>query len=153
MTSYSDSTTTTDSTLPILTGKQSKSCFLRGYYLPFLVSIMAIIFTLVLTFSVLFWNYSETEHRKMTKKQGLVLDHWGRKAPSVIDPDLLLGMGGGEVLEGETILGRSGFYGTPDEIEKQIIEEKKEENAEDGEEWPDTTKNRNYTQKKDFDRW
>lgn len=86
---------------------------------PVIWSTLAVLGTIILTFGVLYWNYSETEHRKMTKKLDVVLDHWGKKAPKNIDPSILFGIqgggGGGQTLEGETILGRSGFSKVGDE--------------------------------------
>ena len=65
-------------------------------------SVVAVLAILVLTFSVLFWNYTETTQRRLTKKQGVVLDHWGKTAPSDIDREILLY---GGIVQGETILG------------------------------------------------
>ena len=48
---------------------------------PLLVSVLAVAATLLVTMSVLFWNYSETRQRRMTKKQSIILDHWGKRSP------------------------------------------------------------------------
>ena len=36
----------------------------------------------VMTLSVLYWNYYETAVRRSTKKQGIILDHWGKGSSS-----------------------------------------------------------------------
>ena len=35
-----------------------------------------------MTLSVLYWNYYETVVRRSTKKQGIILDHWGKGSSS-----------------------------------------------------------------------
>ena len=52
---------------------------------PLLVSVLAVAATLLVTMSVLFWNYSETRQRRMTKKQSIILDHWGKHNPTMTD--------------------------------------------------------------------
>merc|ERR1712223_1606841 len=77
---------------------------------PLLVSLLAVCLTLAVTASVLFWNYSETRHRRLTKKPSLILDHWGKKGPLLDDPDLV--GAGGIVVYGETALrGDGNFHG------------------------------------------
>lgn len=77
---------------------------------PLLVSLLAVCLTLAVTASVLFWNYTETRHRRLTKKPSLILDHWGKKGPLLDDPDLV--GAGGIVVYGETALrGEGNFHG------------------------------------------
>jgi hypothetical protein len=43
-----------------------------------------------MTLSVLYWNYYETVTRRSTKKQSIILDHWGKGSSSSansLDPD------------------------------------------------------------------
>ena len=42
-----------------------------------------------MTLSVLYWNYYETVTRRSTKKQSVILDHWGKgsSSSSSVDPD------------------------------------------------------------------
>uniref|UniRef100_A0A0K2T894 Uncharacterized protein n=1 Tax=Lepeophtheirus salmonis TaxID=72036 RepID=A0A0K2T894_LEPSM len=58
--------------------KRKKNDFRKA----FTTGLITVAVTLCLTFLVLYWNYSETLHRRRTKKEGLILDHWGKKAPS-----------------------------------------------------------------------
>ena len=44
---------------------------------------------MIVTFLVLYWNYYENIHRRMTKKQGFVLDHWGKGSPSAAETAIL----------------------------------------------------------------
>ena len=44
---------------------------------------------MIVTFLVLYWNYYETIHRRMTKKQGFILDHWGKGSPSAAETAIL----------------------------------------------------------------
>ena len=62
---------------------------LRRYQKPLAVSLFALAFVLVMTLSVLYWNYYETVSRRSTKKQSVILDHWGKGSSSSfnIDPD------------------------------------------------------------------
>ena len=69
-----------------------------------LVSALAIVATLVVTMSVLFWNYSETRQRRLTKKQSIILDHWGKKSPLLEKEDLEDLLEGGVTYYGETAL-------------------------------------------------
>ena len=69
-----------------------------------LVSALAVILTLLVTMSVLFWNYSETKQRRMTKKQSIILDHWGKKSPLLEKEDLDHLLEGGITYYGETAL-------------------------------------------------
>ena len=71
---------------------------------PMLVSFIAVLATLLVTMSVLFWNYSETKQRRMTKKQSIILDHWGKKSPLLEKKDLENLLEGGETYYGETAL-------------------------------------------------
>jgi len=66
---------------------------LTRYICPAIASIFAVSATIVVTSSVLFWNYSETVQRRMTKKQSLILDHWGKSGPLVVDPAMLEALG------------------------------------------------------------
>ena len=75
----------------------------RKGFCPALVSFFAVATTLLVTSSILFWNYSETRQRRLTKKQGLILDHWGKKGPLLDKEDLGL-LDGGLVYYGETAL-------------------------------------------------
>ena len=72
-------------------------------FCPSLVSFLAISTTLIVTASILFWNYSETRQRRLTKKQGIILDHWGKRGP-LMDKDRLGSIDGGLVYYGETAL-------------------------------------------------
>ena len=62
---------------------------LRRYQKPLAVSLFALAFVLVMTLSVLYWNYYETVTRRSTKKQSVILDHWGKgsSSSSSVDPD------------------------------------------------------------------
>ena len=71
---------------------------------PILVSMLAILATLIVTMSVLFWNYSETRQRRLTKKQSVILDHWGKKSPLLEQEDLDGLLQGGATYYGETAL-------------------------------------------------
>lgn len=42
-----------------------------------------------ITFLVLYWNYNETVHRRLTKKQSYILDHWGKGSPSAAETAVL----------------------------------------------------------------
>lgn len=47
------------------------------------VGLVSVGLLMIMTLSVLYWNYSENVHRKSTKKDGpSILDHWGKGAPS-----------------------------------------------------------------------
>lgn len=61
----------------------------RRYQKPLAVSLFALAFVLVMTLSVLYWNYYETVSRRSTKKQSVILDHWGKgsSSSSNVDPD------------------------------------------------------------------
>ena len=86
-------------------GKQrnkKKRHIVKGFC-PALVSFLAISTTLLVTASVLFWNYSETRQRRLTKKQSLILDHWGKKGP-LMENENLGSIDGGLVYYGETAL-------------------------------------------------
>ena len=48
---------------------------------PLLVSFLTVATTMLVTASILAWNYSETQHRRMTKTPNLILDHWGKTGP------------------------------------------------------------------------
>ena len=54
--------------------------------------------------SVLFWNYSETQLRRMTKKQSIILDHWGKRTPLLQKDELENLLEGGVTYYGETAL-------------------------------------------------
>jgi hypothetical protein len=49
---------------------------------PLAISLLALTFVLVMTLSVLYWNYYETVSRRSTKKQSVILDHWGKGSSS-----------------------------------------------------------------------
>ena len=68
---------------------------------------MAVTTTLMVTLSVLFWNYSETKHRRLTKKQSVILDHWGKESPLLDHEDLKNLLHGGITYYGETALRRA----------------------------------------------
>ena len=70
---------------------------------PTLVSFLAVFSTLLVTAAVLFWNYSETRHRRLTKKPNMILDHWGKKSP-LLDKEELGMINGGTIYYGETVL-------------------------------------------------
>ena len=58
---------------------------------PISISFLTIGAIMLLTFSVLYWNYYETMHRRLTKKHGhIILDHWGKGAPSKLETSVLL---------------------------------------------------------------
>ena len=69
-----------------------------------LVSVVAVAVTLMVTVSVLFWNYSETRTRRLTKKQSVILDHWGKESPLLNQEDLKDLLHGGITYYGETAL-------------------------------------------------
>ena len=71
---------------------------------PLLVSVLAVAATLLVTMSVLFWNYSETRQRRMTKKQSIILDHWGKRSPLLQQDELENLLEGGVTYYGETAL-------------------------------------------------
>ena len=48
------------------------------YHKPISISFLTVGAIMLMTLSVLYWNYYENIHRKMTKKHGVVLDHWGK---------------------------------------------------------------------------
>ena len=63
----------------ILQFSSSKSCL--KYRKAFAISTIAFSTIMIMTFSVLYWNYSEALHRRMTKHSegpGPILDHWGK---------------------------------------------------------------------------
>ena len=68
------------------------------------VSVVAVVVTLMATVSVLFWNYSETRTRRLTKKQSVILDHWGKESPLLDQEDLKDLLHGGITYYGETAL-------------------------------------------------
>ena len=68
------------------------------------VSVVAVVVTLMATVSVLFWNYSETRTRRLTKKQSVILDHWGKQSPLLNQEDLTDLLHGGITYYGETAL-------------------------------------------------
>ena len=53
---------------------------------------------------MLFWNYSETQLRRMTKKQSIILDHWGKRTPLLQKDELENLLEGGVTYYGETAL-------------------------------------------------
>jgi len=59
------------------------------YRKPFTVSLISVGLIMFITFLVLYWNYYETIHRRMTKKQGYILDHWGKGSPSAAETAVL----------------------------------------------------------------
>ena len=67
------------------------------------MSFLVVFSTLLVTAAVLFWNYSETRHRRLTKKPNMILDHWGKKSPK-LDQEELGMMDKGKIFYGETIL-------------------------------------------------
>lgn len=70
---------------------QSSKTLLARVRRPFSIFCFTISAVLILTFAVLYWNYYETLNRRLTKKQGVILDHWGKGAPSKEETaDLLL---------------------------------------------------------------
>ena len=61
----------------ILKYSTSKSCL--KYRKACAISGLAFSAIMIMTFSVLYWNYHEAMHRRMTnKKDGPILDHWGK---------------------------------------------------------------------------
>ena len=50
-----------------------------------LVSVLAISATLVVTLTILHWNYVENNQRKVSKKM-IILNHWGKGKP--VESDL-----------------------------------------------------------------
>ena len=83
--------------------KASQARHSRIGFCPALVSFFAVATTLMVTASILFWNYSETRHRRLTKKPNLILDHWGKKGP-LMDKDQLGMIDGGLIYYGVTAL-------------------------------------------------
>lgn len=59
------------------------------YRKPAIVSLISVGLIMIVTFLVLYWNYHETIHRRMTKKQGYILDHWGKGSPSAAETAIL----------------------------------------------------------------
>ena len=68
------------------------------------MSLVAVVVTLMVTVSVLFWNYSETRSRRLTKKASVILDHWGKQSPLLDQEDLKDLLHGGTTYYGETAL-------------------------------------------------
>lgn len=75
---------------PLATRQYFKSKKLAGssYLWPGLVSILAISATLLVTLSILHWNYVENYQRKTSKKL-TILNHWGKHKPVQADLDKL----------------------------------------------------------------
>ena len=63
----------------------SLSRFMSSYVCPVLVSVLAISATLLVTMSILHWNYVENNKRKTSKKM-IILNHWGKQKP--VESDL-----------------------------------------------------------------
>ena len=61
------------------------------YHKPISISFLTVGAIMLMTLSVLYWNYYETVHRRMTKKHGLVLDHWGKERPTELETMMLAG--------------------------------------------------------------
>ena len=59
--------------------------FMSSYVCPVLVSVLAISATLLVTMSILHWNYVENNKRKTSKKM-IILNHWGKQKP--VESDL-----------------------------------------------------------------
>jgi len=57
---------------------------ISAYICPVLVSFLAISTTLVVTLSILHWNYVENNQRKISKKM-IILNHWGKGKPVEAD--------------------------------------------------------------------
>ena len=74
------------------------------YHKPISISFLTVGAIMLMTLSVLYWNYHENIHRRMTKKHGLVLDHWGKGAPTELETRLLAGEVP-EVLQGGSAAG------------------------------------------------
>ncbi|XP_023338189.1 uncharacterized protein LOC111708917 [Eurytemora carolleeae] len=92
------------------TRRKTDKKYWKRYIGPALASIFAVSATLMVTSSVLLWNYTETVQRRNTKKQSLILDHWGKGGPLTVDSSILEQ---GEIVEGEKDLLRRdmGFPG------------------------------------------
>ena len=60
-----------------------------AYICPVLVSFLVISATLVVTLSILHWNYVENNQRKISKKM-IILNHWYSKSNSNISVEFLL---------------------------------------------------------------
>ena len=76
----------------IISNKQTLICNFSPccrYRRPVIVSLLSVGFLMIVTFLVLYWNYYETIHRRMTKKQGFILDHWGKGSPSAAETAIL----------------------------------------------------------------
>ena len=58
---------------------------MSSYVCPVLVSVLAISATLLVTMSILHWNYVENNKRKTSKKM-IILNHWGKQKP--VESDL-----------------------------------------------------------------
>ena len=54
-----------------------------------ILSLVSVGFLMIVTFLVLYWNYYENVHRKLNKKQGVILDHWGKGSPSAAETAIL----------------------------------------------------------------
>jgi hypothetical protein len=69
----------TSATRGITQYTSSKSCL--KYRQAIVISTLAFSMIMIMTFSVLYWNYYEALHRRMTKDSqgpGPILDHWGK---------------------------------------------------------------------------
>ena len=88
------------------------------YKRPAVVSLISVGLIMSITFLVLYLNYSETVHRRMTKKQGYILDHWGKGSPSAAETAVL-------DLEVEKL--KEQDRETKKEAEKKMIQKRKEQ--------------------------
>ena len=76
----------------IISNKQTINMYFSPccrYRRPVIVSLISVGFLMIVTFLVLYWNYYETIHRRMTKKGGFILDHWGKGSPSAAETAIL----------------------------------------------------------------
>lgn len=86
VTNYSHHSVQCDNSLVDQVDKLSPCC---RYRKPAIVSLISVGLIMFITFLVLYWNYNETVHRRLTKKQSYILDHWGKGSPSAAETAVL----------------------------------------------------------------
>lgn len=57
--------------------RQRRTCLVRSLK-PIGIGIVIVTSVLALTMVVLKWNYNETRNRLLTRRQDIILDHWGK---------------------------------------------------------------------------
>ena len=87
--SYIVDSKTVDTTSSTSTKSAPLSSCIR-YHKPISIFLLTIGAIILMTCSVLYWNYYETMNRRQTKQHGrVILDHWGKGAPSELETIML----------------------------------------------------------------